>query len=73
MKIKKVRVNDNMQSDYEYTLVAPMGKKFDSRFSPEVTPKQMLALGVFGGVYLRGTRKQTSQAGERLISISRRK
>jgi len=58
MKIKKVRVNDKMQSGYEYALVAPMGKKFDARFKPDLTPKQMLSLGVFGGVYMRDCTKE---------------
>jgi hypothetical protein len=35
-----------------------MGKKFDFRFRPEVTPKQMLALGIFGGVYMRDCTKE---------------
>lgn len=47
-----------MQSDYEYQLVAPMGKGFDPRFKPDLTPKQMLALGVFGGRYIRDCRRE---------------
>jgi hypothetical protein len=50
---KKVTVHDDMQKDYSYTLVKPMGKNFDSEFKPHLTPKEMLALGVFGGVYMR--------------------
>lgn len=53
MSTKKVTVHDRMQSRYVYELVAPKGKKFDPRFKPELTPKQMLSLGVFGGVYMR--------------------
>jgi len=48
-----VLVNDKMQKKYKYELVAPVGKKFDPEFKPALTPKQMLALGVFGGVYMR--------------------
>jgi len=48
----KVKVNDKMQSGYSYELVEPMGKNFDELFSPELTPKEMLELGVFGGKYL---------------------
>ena len=51
--MKKVIVNNNMQKGYEYELVAPIGKQFDPKFKPDLTPKQMLALGVFGGVYMR--------------------
>ena len=49
----KVLVNDKMQKGYSYELAAPMGKDFDPRFKPQLTPKQLLALGVFGGVYMR--------------------
>jgi len=47
-----------MQNGYVYELVEPMGKHFDSEFKPELTPKQMLALGVFGGVYMRDCEKE---------------
>ncbi|GMX58500.1 MAG: hypothetical protein MCSN_1540 [Candidatus Microsyncoccus archaeolyticus] len=55
---KKVIVNDKMQKNYTYLLVEPMGKNFDPRFKPDLTPKQMLALGVFGGVYMRDCLKE---------------
>lgn len=48
-----VAVHDHMQEQYVYTLPAPMGKQFSPEFVPQLTPKVMLALGVFGGVYLR--------------------
>lgn len=54
----KVLVNDKMQKGYQYLLTAPMGKKFDPEFKPALTPKQMLALGVFGGVYMRDCTKE---------------
>lgn len=49
---KKVVVNDKMQTDYIYYLIEPIGKNFDPEFKPELTPKQMLELGVFGGKYM---------------------
>ncbi len=58
MKSKIVRVKDKMQSGYSYTLVEEMGKNFDPRFKPDLTPKQMLSLGVFGGVYMRDCCKE---------------
>lgn len=56
--MKKVKVNDKMQSGYVYELTQPVGKNFDPRFKPQLTPKQMLALGVFGGVYMRDCTKE---------------
>lgn len=55
---KLIVVNDKMQKNYRYYLEAPVGKKFDRRFKPELTPKQMLALGVFGGKYMTDCRKE---------------
>ena len=49
---KKIIVNDLMQKDYVYFLTEPIGKHFHEDFKPELTPKQMLNLGVFGGKYM---------------------
>ena len=49
---KKVIVNDLMQQDYVYYLLEPVGKNFDQEFKPDLTPKKMLEMGVFGGKYL---------------------
>ncbi|MBP9738293.1 hypothetical protein KBD20_01250 [Candidatus Saccharibacteria bacterium] len=49
---KVVQVSDSMQKRYSYELVAPIGSEFDTEFKPELTPKEMLELGVFGGRYL---------------------
>ncbi|MGB6128171.1 MAG: hypothetical protein WBG30_05425 [Psychrilyobacter sp.] len=48
---KKVQINDKMQNGYYY-LTEPIGKNFDPEFKPELTPKEMLQLGVFGGKYM---------------------
>lgn len=48
---KKVIINDTMQKGYYY-LTEPTGKNFDPEFKPELTPKEMLSLGVFGGKYM---------------------
>lgn len=50
--MKTIVVSDLMQKKYSYTLVEPVGKNFDEKFKPELSPKEMLELGVFGGKYL---------------------
>lgn len=50
-----------MQQGYAYSRVAAMGADFDAAFRPELTPAEMLELGVFGGVYLRDCRAEFPQ------------
>lgn len=52
-----VHVRDLMQQA-TYTLTQPEGKNFDPRFTPDLTPKQMLELGVFGGKYMTDCRDE---------------
>ncbi len=52
MPKKKVAVDDLMQQGYVYYLTEPVGKNFDPEFRPELTPAEMLELGVFGGKYM---------------------
>lgn len=47
-----------MQKNYRYELTKPVGKNFDEGFKPELTPKQMLSLGIFGGRYMRDCKKE---------------
>jgi hypothetical protein len=49
---KVVTVNDAMQRGYRYIVSAPAGRRFHPDFRPELTPAQMLRLGVFGGKYM---------------------
>jgi hypothetical protein len=53
-----ITVDDRMQRGYRYRLTAPEGSEFDPRFAPEVTPAEMLALGVFGGKYMTDCRAE---------------
>ncbi len=58
---KRVVVNDLMQQRLHYYLVEPIGKNFDPEFKPELTPKEMLELGVFGGKYMTDCRNEFPQ------------
>ena len=49
-------VNDLMQAGYMYELTEPAGTNFHPGFAPDLTPSEMLALGVFGGRYLTDCR-----------------
>jgi hypothetical protein len=53
-----ILVNDKMQKGYRYKLSETTGKNFDPRFKPELTPKQMLKLGIFGGKYMTDCQKE---------------
>jgi hypothetical protein len=48
----EIVVRDRMQSGYRYVLTAPEGAGFDLRFAPQLSPPEMLRLGVFGGCYM---------------------
>lgn len=50
--VRTMVVRDVMQKKYRYRLTAPVGKQFDLEFRPDLTPKEMLKLGVFGGKYM---------------------
>ena len=52
MKKKTVSVNDRMQRNYSYECSELIGRNFDPEFHPELSPAEMLRLGVFGGKYM---------------------
>ena len=49
---RTIIVDDRMQQGYRYERVAAMGEAFDPGFHPELTPAEMLELGVFCGKYM---------------------
>jgi hypothetical protein len=57
-RLRIVHVNDKMQHGYCYALTAPLGRDFDPEFLPELTPKEMLTLGVFCGKYMTDCRHE---------------
>lgn len=55
---KTVIVNDKMQKDYHYILSQPPGRNFHKDFNPELTPRELLHIGVFGGKYMTDCRSE---------------
>jgi len=55
---RMITVNDTMQRGYRYALAAPAGRNFDPEFKPQLTPREMLALGIFGGRYMTDCRRE---------------
>jgi len=58
MRPKTITVNDLMQQEYFYRLTEPEGENFHPDFQPDLTPKEMLELGVFGGRYMTDCRDE---------------
>jgi hypothetical protein len=58
MMKKTVIVNDKMQRNYRYEITEPEGKHFDKEFNPELTPMEMLEMGIFGGKYMTDCRNE---------------
>src|SRR6185312_3917864 len=58
MPRRTVTVQDKMQKGYRYVRVAPAGRNFDPDFKPELTPAEMLRLGVFCGKYVTDCRRE---------------
>ena len=54
----RVEVHDKMQDGYVYYRTKPMGRDFRPGFTPELTPREMLQLGVFGGKYMTDCRRE---------------
>ena len=58
MKPIRVVVNDRMQRGFVYYRTEPVGRNFDKGFEPDLSPAEMLRLGVFGGKYMTDCRKE---------------
>lgn len=69
-KDRFVVVNDRIQQGYRYRLSRPIGRDFDPEFEPELTPKQMLELGVFGGKYMTDCRDEFPESWFRRAKLS---
>ena len=58
MRKRTVTINDKMQKGYRYVRSAAAGRGFDPEFKPQLTPAQMLRLGVFAGKYMTDCRRE---------------
>ncbi len=56
--MRRVVVRDKMQNGYTYVRTEPVGRNFHDGFEPQLTPAQMLSLGVFGGKYMTDCRAE---------------
>jgi hypothetical protein len=63
-------VDDSMQKGYRYELSARQGGDFDETFTPELTPPQMLELGVFCGKYMTDCRPEFPESWFRRARFS---
>ena len=52
MKYRKIIVNDKMQKNYSYIITELEGSNFHPDFNPELSPKILLSMGIFGGKYM---------------------
>ncbi|MBI1863448.1 hypothetical protein HYS00_05015 [Candidatus Microgenomates bacterium] len=48
---RTITVHDSTQPHYQYDVVEAMGTNFHPEFKPQLTPQEMLELGVFNGSY----------------------
>jgi hypothetical protein len=69
-KSAEVVVNDRMQQGYRYRRTAAMGRGFDAGFEPELTPREMLELGVFCGKYMTDCRDEFPESWFRKAKLS---
>lgn len=69
-----ILVNDSFQEDFHYQLTEPVGKKFHAEFMPQLSPEEMLKLGVFGGKYLNDCQKEFPEKwfSEAKLSVGRK-
>ena len=54
----RVVVHDKMQRNYVYMRTERVGRHFSPLFTPDLTPADMLRLGVFGGKYMTDCRRE---------------
>lgn len=68
--MRKVTVNEQYQKGYTYALTEPEGKNFAAEFKPDLTPQQMLQLGIFGGDYFNEVPNEFPKAWFKSVKLS---
>lgn len=66
----EIVVNDRMQLGYRYLLTEPKGDNFAPDFTPDLSPRQMLEMGVFGGHYMTDCRDEFPECWFRKAKLS---
>lgn len=70
---RKISVSDSMQKGYTYVLSEPIGKNFDPEFQPELTPQEMLEMGIFCGRYCRDCQEEFPKSWFRHAKFAKEK
>jgi hypothetical protein len=67
----KIVVKENYQTGYVYSTEKAPGKDFDPYFIHELTPAEMLSLGVFGGNYFNEVPDEFPNAWFKGVNLSK--
>lgn len=73
MKKKIIIVHDAMQHGYAYECTEEVGKNFDPLFRPDLSPQEMLELGVFGGKYINDCQNEFPKSWWKNAKLSPKK
>lgn len=68
--MKKVIVDETYQTGYTYTPTEPVGSNFRKDFTPDLSPHEMLRLGIFGGDYFNETPNEFPAAWFKGVELS---
>lgn len=69
--MQNILVDEKYQTGYQYGLNKREGKQFDPEFKPDLTPKEMLQLGIFGGDYFQAVPSEFPKDWFEDVSLSK--
>jgi hypothetical protein len=64
-------VNELYQKGYEYTTTEPIGENFNPEFTPDLSPAEMLSLGIFGGDYFQAIPQEFPESWFKGVELSK--